>query len=728
MDGSKPKKYINFGVFVLNIVCVVLIVALFANNSSAYSEKLHSQNITDISNLNRSSAALMTAVFSYQSQKLTDTVKYIETAGLDLDGALDYIYDSDASETSFFELVGTDAAGVRVQKNGGGAYIPISYADSSYRELQKIFSAAYGVSEGYTAYTPEFTDGYDAYKCFAFYTYLPITDAEGKSAYYTLMYATKAETLLNTIKRENGYEDFSTVLTDSAGNYIIGSPSFKSDNFYQYIYVFNNLTLDEKYAMYVSVITGVENVFYYKNSAGADCVYVCEKITKSGLCSISCVPLSSFHNTEADNLLTYGAVLILAVMMIADITWMNDLNRKLRQSIRQEKRANAAKSDFLARMSHEIRTPMNAIIGLSQLGEDAAVNPDAQRCFSDIHDSGVFLLGLINDILDMSRIERGKMELHEEFVNGPDFLRGIAVVVEPLAKEKNIRLKTDMSKAQTPWVKMDKLRSQQIYINILNNAIKFSPPGSTVEWSVTDTLLDDTHMHMVAVIRDHGCGMSPEFIKHIFEPFTKEHNGLSDARQGTGLGLAIVKSIVDKMNGTIRVESVPGKGTSFIFELTREYAEKNPNPAQPEESGGMGGTYDISGCRILLCEDHPLNRDIAVKLLEKKGCVVECAENGAVGLEKFSASPERYYNCVLMDIRMPVMNGLDAARAIRALDRKDAAGVPIIAMSANAFDEDVKESLAAGMNRHLAKPVEPETLYSAIAEEMKANRDNGTVQ
>lgn len=387
--------------------------------------------------------------------------------------------------------------------------------------------------------------------------------------------------------------------------------------------------------------------------------------------------------------------------------------RQLEQAVKAANAANRVKSEFLSRMSHEIRTPLNAILGMSLLGTEAPDVRAAGGYFKDIHDSGTFLLGIINDILDMSRIEQGKLEMHEELVNGREFLRGIDVIVRPLAEVKGVRLVTDYSKAQTPWVYMDKLRSQQIYVNLLNNAIKFSRPGGTVEWTVTDTPVDATHFHMVSTVRDHGCGMSKGFMSHLFEPFYQEHNGLTDERMGTGLGLAIVKSIIDQMGGTIRVESEIGKGSVFSFELDREYRMEAPGEPGIRNEGNP--LEKLKGRTILLCEDQPLNVRVAKRLLERAGMRVLTAENGEIALERFAASSPGEIDLILMDIRMPVMDGLEATRRIRALPRADAAGVPIVAMTANAFEQDRKLSSAAGMNAHLSKPIEPELLYDTLA-------------
>jgi CheY-like chemotaxis protein len=369
-------------------------------------------------------------------------------------------------------------------------------------------------------------------------------------------------------------------------------------------------------------------------------------------------------------------------------------------------------------MSHEIRTPMNAILGMSRLGEELAADDSIVTYFKDINASGNYLLGLINDILDMSRIEQGKMEIYNKYEARDEIIRSVDVVVRPLAEAKNIEFEILQSgEALQCLVYLDRLRTQQVFINILNNAVKFTEPGGKVTWSIQSELLSKNTLKIVHKITDSGCGMSKSFLEHIFEPFAQEQNSLVNARQGTGLGLAIAKSIVEKMGGTIFVESAIGKGTTFTVEFTRNCKSSEEQQA-PEQETDIAKNI-LEGKKVLLCEDHPLNTLVATRLLEKVGMVVETAENGLIGVEKFAASQESEFAVVLMDIRMPVMDGLEAATKIRALNRQDAKSVPIIAMTANAFAEDKMLSRGAGMNEHLSKPIEPQILYKTLSDYIK---------
>ncbi|MBR2875500.1 MAG: response regulator, partial [Clostridia bacterium] len=267
------------------------------------------------------------------------------------------------------------------------------------------------------------------------------------------------------------------------------------------------------------------------------------------------------------------------------------------------------------------------------------------------------------------------------------------------------------------WVFVDKLRTQQVYINILNNAVKFTESGGKVIWTIECEPVSSDKVRFISTIKDTGCGMSESFLERIFEPFAQEQNSLVNARQGTGLGLAIAKSIVEKMGGTISVESKIDVGTTFTIEFIREFKNENSRLDLSKETDGVKNI--LAGKKVLLCEDHPLNTLVATKLLEKVGMLVETAENGLVGVNKFADSQENEFDVVLMDIRMPVMDGLEATTKIRSLNRQDSKSVPIIAMTANAFAEDRSLSKSAGMNEHLSKPIEPQILYKTLFDYIK---------
>ena len=386
--------------------------------------------------------------------------------------------------------------------------------------------------------------------------------------------------------------------------------------------------------------------------------------------------------------------------------------RALRQ---QATTANAAKTDFLSRMSHDIRTPLNGIMGMVHIASEQQNPPQTTDCLSKIDISSRFLLSLVSDILDMTKAESGKITLHPEPYPIEDFKKYIESVIRPLCDEKNQKLTFSSDTISGAVLLMDILRVNQIYFNLLSNAVKYTPEGGSITVTAKDELLDGHKIRVVTQISDSGIGISEDFQKVLFEPFTQENRNDASEMRGSGLGLAIVKKIVEAMGGTITVKSKLGKGTAFTFSLDYDYvARESLQKNAPDGEASAADDSVLAGKHVLLCEDHPMNQEIAKALLEEKKLLPEIAENGQKGVEMFAQSPEGFYSIVLMDIRMPVMNGYDAAKAIRALPRKDAAAVPIIAMTADAFSEDVKKCLEYGMNGHIAKPIDPQELCEKL--------------
>ncbi len=381
------------------------------------------------------------------------------------------------------------------------------------------------------------------------------------------------------------------------------------------------------------------------------------------------------------------------------------------ERIKAEK-ANKVKTTFLSTVSHDIRTPMNAIVNLSKLAYTEDDTETIHRYLEKIIVSSDFLLGLINDILDMSRIESGNLVLNKERLTRSEFLTSVETVINPLMEAKNINFHSEL-RPGAYTILVDKLRFNQIFFNLLSNAVKFTPEGGDVWFEVWNNKLVNDELEIVFTVRDNGIGMSKEFQEHLFEPFMREDNSETRKTPGTGLGLSIVKSLVDAMDGTIKVSSELGKGTEFVVTFKAQIACED---ASSEAVATIAPSSDLKGLKVLLVEDNELNVYVASLILENMGCIITTAENGKAGVETFEKSEINYFDVILMDVRMPVMDGIEATKTIRSLDRADAKTVPIVAMTADVFDENVKETLEAGMNLHLTKPVELSKLTEALNE------------
>ena len=406
------------------------------------------------------------------------------------------------------------------------------------------------------------------------------------------------------------------------------------------------------------------------------------------------------------------------MMNISDITSGHRQEQenmlKLEKALEEAREANRAKTDFFARMSHDIRTPLNGIIGITELTLDEKIPDNAREALKKIQSSGKFLLGLVNNILDISKAESENQELKLSPFSLIELHNYLDAVIIPLCKEKEIRFVKQLQPTNNTFY-IDRQRFYQILFNLLSNAVKFTPEKGTVTLEIQNKLLDDKKAAVKIIISDTGIGMSDEFKKKLFTPFSQEENVHQPYTTGSGLGLVIVKHSVDIMNGSIDVKSRVGEGSVFTIDFKCNYSTETE-----KETKRIVKIDDsvLQGKKILLCEDNALNKEIALRLLERKGMLVTCASDGQIGYEKFCASEKNYFDAILMDIRMPVMNGLEATRIIRNLPREDARTIPIIAMTANAFEDDVKNSLEAGMTEHLAKPIEPETLFFTLAKHM----------
>ena len=399
---------------------------------------------------------------------------------------------------------------------------------------------------------------------------------------------------------------------------------------------------------------------------------------------------------------------------------LNKLRVAAEDALKVAESASKAKSTFLSNMSHDIRTPMNAIIGFATLAlDDIRDGKKVEDYLSKILSSSKHLLGLINDILDMSRIESGKVVLEEQETDLVTTLQELQSIMEGQAKERKLKLHVDYSNLRDRHVYCDKTRLNQVMFNLLANAVKFTSEGGSI-WLTMSQMeptyeVEDRAIYEIRV-KDTGIGIDKAVIKHIFEPFERERTSTVSKIQGTGLGMAITKNIVDMMGGTIEVESQKGVGTEFIIRLElRLQAEAGAaNEEGAKQHSHAEGVAEFAGKRLLLAEDNELNREIACMLLSKYGFVIDTAENGQEAVDLVAASAPDHYDLVLMDIQMPVMDGHEATRKIRSLENKVLAKVPVVAMTANAFDEDRKAAKECGMNGFISKPINMQEVVQAL--------------
>ena len=378
----------------------------------------------------------------------------------------------------------------------------------------------------------------------------------------------------------------------------------------------------------------------------------------------------------------------------------------------QKEAAARARDIFFTDISHDMRTPLYAVLGFAALAQKPGVPLEAKDTYiKKMEASALLLLDLINDTLTISKANLGKLQLHVVPVRVQSLVDSIMEPIRVMAAQKNIALSLELGGDRPEILLADPLSLQKIFLNLLNNAVKYTPDGGHIWVNIQIHRLPTGRLQIDAAIRDNGIGMQPEFLSRIYEPFAQERRDGYEG-MGTGLGMAIVKQMVDLHQGSITVESKVNEGT--IFRVRLLLAEGEAPSGDPQEPVRVDA--GLSGSRILVCEDNALNREIICELLKEQGILVDIAENGRMGVEQFSASPPGTYQAILMDIRMPVMNGYDAVRAIRSLPRADAVSIPIFALTADAFDDDVEKCLQAGMNGCLTKPVDMRKIMETLAQ------------
>ena len=413
----------------------------------------------------------------------------------------------------------------------------------------------------------------------------------------------------------------------------------------------------------------------------------------------------------------FGSIVSVLVAILLSMGYWQIILRREKEAVyakqiekvaTEAQHANQAKTRFLFNMSHDIRTPMNAIIGYTQLLENNLDNKkQALDYISKLKSSSTILLSLINYILEMTQIESGKLDLKKEIGDLDDLVKNINVVVEPLIKEKKLHYSYHLE-IKHHHIICDKTKLREIVLNILSNSIKYTPEGGNIELLIQEISFENNKVKYHFIIIDNVIGMKEDFLPHIFEEFAREKTSTESKVPGVGLGLPIVKSLIDMMNGTIQVESKSNKGTKFTVELSFLTSLQVENVNERNTS-----TLDFSGKHILLVEDNELNAEIGIELLNTFKVIIDLAKNGEECIKILEKMPEGYYDLILMDIQMPIMDGYEATKIIRSFNNKNAQ-IPIIAMTANAFEEDRKHALQLGMNEHLAKPVDIEKLKDVL--------------
>lgn len=504
------------------------------------------------------------------------------------------------------------------------------------------------------------------------------------------------------------------IITES-GAYVIPSQSMKSLSFSEFILGYNYEDNYNKISVLLDKLTNTDyGILKYKDSKKQDCYWYYSSFgNDTGLDILGYIPVKALETHHTNWMIVFVICSVFLILIVMDGTYILQINRQLRETAKMAEKANLAKTKFLSTMSHDIRTPMNGIIGMTNIAKSHI--GDAQyvkNCLDKVSLASDHLLTLINDILDISKVESGNMLLDLSPFSLEKTLDKLLNIVQVDITTKSITLEIEKN-IPKKYLVADELRLNQIFINILTNAVKYTPHGGNIKVSVKQDLLPDRKVRLVYRVQDNGVGMSEEFQKNMYQTFVRETSSQINKIQGTGLGLAIVKQLVDLMQGEIICQSVLNKGTTFTVSIVLQEADPLECKAL-EDTNKWVEENDFDGLSVLVAEDNEINWEIMQKILEEDHVVCQRAKDGKECIEMMEQSKEDAYDCILMDIQMPLVDGKEATKRIRRSERKYVKNIMIIAMTADAFAEDVQECMEVGMDGHLPKPIDIRKLREVL--------------
>ncbi|MDO4539947.1 MAG: response regulator [Syntrophomonadaceae bacterium] len=701
------------------ILIMALLLCLLIYNASN-NASIYNQNVENITNIATGKSELMVAVLDNLSHEIDNSYRYCNNKNVT--EILDYL-SLISDEGDEYQLLKRDEelsgelyhvySGYSTRK-ADGAYQPVEYWDT---DLTYSLNQYAGQPAGEICYSQGFTNNTDALRYFAVFCGITAME-DGRLQKYYLVKPQKESRVLAQLQSYSQYGELTTAICYSDGKYMARDSAFRGDNFFDYLYSYNDLSLDARNAIKDSVQDDSDGVgiLEYRDYKSRDCVFayaVCGEAENWYV--IASVPVSEFLSAQLLSIIPLIIIIFLASVLIFNIWRLLIIVQQLRQSAEREQIANTSKSLFLSRMSHEIRTPLNAIIGYNTIarGEmaNAKDNADSEQAQMKVMDCLVKsdiasknLLTIINDVLDMSAIESGKINVAHNRFDFKALIASLTTVFYSQAKAKKVGFEVLFDTLTEEWFVGDQMRTDQILTNILSNAIKFTPEGGTVTLKIQQPEADTNAAHIHFEISDTGIGMTSEYLKHIWAPFEQADSSISRRFGGTGLGLSITKNLVDLMGGEIKVESIPGGGTTFYIDLTFERVE------QPQNSQ----VYDFSAVNALVVDDDSSTSDYIRLLFDRCGARCTAVTSGADALDAFSAAAEKGepYSVCLVDWRMPDMDGIETIRRIRSIADDH---VPLIVLTAYDFTELANKAAEVGVNQFISKPLFQSTLFDLLA-------------
>ncbi len=733
MRDNKKKKTAAWGnVLIVAFNVVLMLCAVFA--SYVYTKNMEVENYklqTDaFCSTVESMKQISESYLKNEKGYVNDWAAYISSSGMTREEAIEYITKVNTQKDRYAHIVDMDDFSARSTywRNG------ISNWTSCYEEKAKedTNGARFFINMMKTMFNQENDDVITVLGKYRVgetqQTVISVgskvvlnSDDNSTTKEYLLLRVIPVESLKNTWIFPTEYSDAEIGIITNGGEYVVQSQSMKSKNFLEFIRGYNfQDDYNRMHELEDTLVNNDSGLLVYNNSKSEKCFWYYSRFSNSsGLDIIGCIPEDSLGTLYINWFIIISICGALLLILLVDIVYILNINRRLHRTTQIAEQASLAKTRFLSSMSHDIRTPMNAVIGMTELALRHIDDKDyVKECLEKVSNAGSHLVTLINDILDISQVESGKMMLNPAPFSLNRAVVNIENIFAPKVEEKNLDFKVNVHDIEHDCIIADELRINQICINLLNNAVKYTDVNGSVVFDVSEEPVSDKdgYVNLVCVIADSGIGMSEDFQKEMYGSFAREKDSRIDKIQGSGLGLAIVKQLVDLMDGSILCESISGEGTRFTVKLELPVSEKEIQSIdeQPESDRQASYYAYARGMHVLIAEDNDINWEIIDTMLADYGVICDRAENGVECVDRLENTPDGEYDLILMDIQMPVMSGKEATVIIRKSTREYVRNIPIYAMTADAFAEDVKECMEYGMNGHIAKPVDIKKVLEAL--------------
>ena len=699
---------------VVLIAAAVIFAFLYSNNVRKDQEEMERSNFcTTIESMKQISIRYLDT----ETAAAKEWVAYIEHEHMTMDEALDYIRISNTTDrvVHIVDMDTFEARSSKQRSDGDSISVYQTFADSKRDNIKLFVDIMKNMFNNQPAVLGKYKIYESQVNAISVGTRVTLRQDDDTYKDYLFLRVIPVETMKKIWVFPLEYSAAEIGLITEICDYVIPSNSMRAENFLEFIRSYNFANnYNGADAILDQIKSSDSGLWEFKNAKSITCSWYYSKLDGyEGLYILSCIPENTLYNQKTDWSIVLVTVGILGLLVLIDGIHILRINHRLRDTAQLAKQASDAKTQFLSSMSHDIRTPLNAVLGMTEL---AKKRPDDKNyvleCLNKISVSGSHLLTLINDVLEISKVESGKIVLNPAAFSVPELITSLESITRSQANGHGLEFTVVTNDLTQPYLTGDRLRLSQIYLNLLTNAVKYTNPGGKVCLQLSEKPVGLNSIELTYIVSDTGIGMTEEFQQTMYDSFSRATDTRIDKIQGTGLGLAIVKRLVDLMNGTITCQSAPGKGTTFTVAIVLPIADPATIPPQPSDMPLPES--DLTGTRILIAEDNDLNWEIIEALLSEHGIVCTRAENGRICVDTLLNAPPDTYDLVLMDIQMPILNGRAAARELRNCNRFDLRTIPIAAMTADAFAEDIQSCLDAGMNAHLSKPIDIEKALETI--------------